>query len=149
MTKDAKISSEEQITGFLQDKDNKKYHYNDYEELEYKIPSGSLNLDLALGGGLPAGVHRFTGVNEGGKTSCALAFARNFQQYFKKDGKVIYIKSEGRLTSDLVARAGIDIAEDKFFKFDCNVFEKVFRISEAFSKPTTMKTKSIYLLLTA
>tara|TARA_R110002020_G_scaffold377360_2_gene588423 strand:+ start:832 stop:1938 length:1107 start_codon:yes stop_codon:yes gene_type:complete len=128
MTKDAKISSEEQIKGFLKDKDNKKYHYNDYEELEYKIPSGSLNLDLALGGGLPSGVHRFTGVNEGGKTSCALAFARNFQQYFTKNGKVIYIKSEGRLTSDLVTRAGIDISEDKFFKFDCNVFEKVFEL---------------------
>ena len=25
-------------------------------------------------------------------------------------------------------RAGIDISEDKFFKFDCNVFEKVFEL---------------------
>ena len=38
----------DQISGFLSDKNNKKYHYNDYEELDYKIPSGSLNLDLAL-----------------------------------------------------------------------------------------------------
>ena len=92
MTK-AVTSSSEQIKSFLQDKENKKYHYNDYEELNYKIPCGSLNLDLALDGGFPAGVHRFTGVNEGGKTSCALAVAKNFQDYFKEDGKVIYIKS--------------------------------------------------------
>ena len=52
----------EKIKAFLEDKNNKKFHYNDYEELDYKIPTGSLNLDLALGGGLPAGVHRFTGV---------------------------------------------------------------------------------------
>lgn len=126
--KDSVLTSKDQINKFLQDKDNKKFHFNDFEELEYKISSGSLNLDLALGGGLPAGVHRFTGVNEGGKTSCALAFARNFQKHFKKDGKVIYIKSEGRLSPEIVKRSGIDLSEDKFFKFDCNVFEKVFEL---------------------
>ena len=36
------------------------------EDIE-SIPTGSINLDLALDGGFPAGVHRFTGVNEGGK----------------------------------------------------------------------------------
>lgn len=121
-------SSITQIQNFLADKENKKYHYNDHAEIDYKISSGSLNLDLALGGGLPAGVHRFTGVNEGGKTSCALAFARNFQQHFGNEGKVIYIKSEGRLSPELVTRAGIDTSEKKFFKFDCNVFEKVFEL---------------------
>ena len=125
MTK-AVTSSSEQIKSFLQDKENKKYHYNDYEELNYKIPCGSLNLDLALDGGFPAGVHRFTGVNEGGKTSCALAVAKNFQDYFKEDGKVIYIKSEGRLGPELIERSGIDVSEENFFKFDCNIFEKVF-----------------------
>ena len=55
------------IDSFLKDKNNQKFHYNFNEELDYKIPSGSLNLDMALGGGLPAGVHRFTGVNEGAK----------------------------------------------------------------------------------
>ena len=66
----------EQINKFLDNKDNKKYHFNSFNEKEYKISSGSLNLDLALGGGLPAGAHRFTGINEGGKTSCALTFHR-------------------------------------------------------------------------
>lgn len=37
-------------------------------DLEYKISSGSLKLDLELGGGLGCGVHRFIGVREGGKT---------------------------------------------------------------------------------
>ena len=81
----------DKIKAFLNDKNNKSFHYNDHEELDYKIPTGSLNLDLALGGGFPAGVHRFTGVNEGGKTSCALSVAKNFQDHFGKKGMIVYI----------------------------------------------------------
>ena len=75
------------LIGFCNlNKNNKKYHFNNHEDLNYKIPSGSLNLDIALSGGLTPGAHRFTGVNEGGKTSCSLAFAKNFQKHFDKDG---------------------------------------------------------------
>lgn len=116
------------IDNFLKDKDNSKYHYNNYEDINYKISSGSLNLDLALNGGFCSGAHRFTGVNEGGKTSCALTVAKNFQEHFKKDGMVIYVKSEGRLSPELLERCGVDQSEDKFFKFDCNVYEKVFEL---------------------
>jgi RecA/RadA recombinase len=116
------------IDNFLKDKDNSKYHYNNYEDINYKISSGSLNLDLALNGGFCPGAHRFTGVNEGGKTSCALTVAKNFQDHFKTDGMVIYVKSEGRLSPELLERCGIDQSEDKFFKFDCNVYEKVFEL---------------------
>jgi len=118
----------DQINKFLSDKENKKYHYNNFEEDDYKISSGSLNLDLALGGGLPSGAHRFTGVNEGGKTSCALTIAKNFQKHFGKKGMVVYIRSEGRLSPEILSRSGIDTSEESFFRFDCNVFEKVFQL---------------------
>ena len=85
-------------------------------------------LDIALGGGLTSGAHRFTGVNEGGKTSCALAFARNFQKLFKDDGMVIVIKAEGRLSGDLLERSGVDTSPEKLFILDCNIFEKVFEL---------------------
>jgi len=116
----------EQINKFLQDKENKKYHFNDFNEKEYKISSGSLNLDLALGGGFPAGAHRFTGINEGGKTSCALTVAKNFQKQFGKEGMVIIVKSEGRLSNEMLKRTGVDLDPEKFFVLDCNIFEKVF-----------------------
>lgn len=116
----------DQINKFLSDKENQKYHFNNFNEEEYKISSGSLNLDLALGGGLPAGAHRFTGVNEGGKTSCALTVAKNFQSNFGKNGMVVIIKSEGRLSKEMLKRSGVDTDPEKFFVLDCNIFEKVF-----------------------
>ena len=116
----------DQINKFLQDKDNQKYHFNNFNEDEYKIPSGSLNLDLALDGGFPSGAHRFTGVNEGGKTSCALSVAKNFQDFFGDQGMVVIIKSEGRHSKELLKRSGINTSEEKFFVLDCNIFEKVF-----------------------
>jgi recombination protein RecA len=128
MSKTKEIQTTDQIAKFLSDKDNKKYHYNFFESEDYKIPSGSLNLDIALGGGLPSGAHRFTGINEGGKTSCAMAFARNFQKHFGKKGMIIYIKSEGRFSTEMIERSGIDTDPEKFFCFDCNIFEKVFEL---------------------
>jgi recombination protein RecA len=116
------------IESFLEAKENKGFHYNNYEEEHYKISSGSINLDLALGGGLPSGAHRFTGVNEGGKTSCALTVAKNFQEHFGKKGMVIYVRSEGRLSPEILERSGINTDKESFFRFDCNVFEKVFQL---------------------
>ena len=37
----------EQINKFLDNKENQKYHFNNFVEEDYKISSGSLNLDLA------------------------------------------------------------------------------------------------------
>jgi RecA/RadA recombinase len=118
----------DQINKFLLDKDNKKYHFNNFNEEEYKISSGSLNLDLALGGGFSAGAHRFTGVNEGGKTSCALAVAKSFQDHFKGNGMVVIVKSEGRLSKDMLKRSGVNTDPERFFVLDCNIFEKVFEL---------------------
>jgi len=136
----------DQIEKFLNHKDNAKYHYNNYEEDNYKISSGSLNLDLALGGGLPSGAHRFTGINEGGKTSCALTVAKNFQKHFKEKGMVVYIRSEGRLSPELLIRTGIDTNPERFFKFDCNIFEKVFQLIRTLVEENSDGKKYLFII---
>ena len=146
MSKSEKLTSQKQIENFLSDKDNKKYHYNHYDAEEYKISSGSLNLDMALGGGLCAGAHRFTGVNEGGKTSCALTVAKNFQDHFKKKGMVIYVKSEGRLSPELLERCGVDQDPERFFKFDCNVYEKVFELLRELIQNNSEDKKYLFII---
>jgi len=134
------------INKFLQDKSNKNYHYNFCEEEDYKIPSGSINLDLALGGGFPSGAHRFTGVNEGGKTSCALTVARNFQNHFGDKAMVIYVRSEGRLAPELLIRTGVDTSEEKFFRFDCNIFEKVFQLIRTLVEENEEGKKFLFII---
>jgi len=58
---------------------NKKFHYAYDVPTDYVVSSGSLTLDIEMGGGIHPGIIRSSGITEGGKTSNALAFARNFQ----------------------------------------------------------------------
>ena len=116
------VTSEQQIESFLSQ--NKDYHYNFEEERDYTVASGSLILDLEMGGGMGPGISRFSGASGAGKTSCVMSFARNFQDTVK-DSKVIYIRSEGRLSKDMVLRSGVDTDEKKWLCFDCHIFEKV------------------------
>lgn len=110
-----------QIQAYLNQ--NKGDHYNFEEERDYTISSGSLKLDIEMGGGIKPGVIRASGVTEGGKTSCALSFAKNFQKM--ENSMVIYVKSEGRLSNDMIERSGVDQNDKKWFVYKCNVFESV------------------------
>ena len=145
MSKDV-LTAEEQIESFLNDKKNRQYHYNHLKEEDYKISSGSLNLDLAMDGGLGCGIHRFTGVNEGGKTSCALSFAKNFQSHFGDVGKIIYFKAEGRLSSDMVKRAGVNTDERNWCVIACNIFEKVFDLIRDLVQNNQEKRKYMFII---
>ena len=78
------LSPLDQIQTYLEQ--NKGDHYNFEEDRVYSVSSGSLLLDIELGGGIKPGVVRATGVTEGGKTSCGLAFARNFQKNGQQHG---------------------------------------------------------------
>jgi RecA/RadA recombinase len=118
--KPKELSSEQQIDSFL--KDNEEFHYNNVIQQDYAVSSGSLKMDIEMGGGLRPGIVRFSGVTEGGKTSCALSFARSFQKNIP-NSKVVYIKAEGRLSEDIISRAGINTDKDKWFVFKCNIYE--------------------------
>jgi len=108
-----------QIQAYLNE--NKGDHYNFEEERDYTISSGSLKLDIEMGGGIKPGVIRASGVTEGGKTSCALAFAKNFQKM--ENSMIIYVKSEGRLSDEMIQRSGVDTSKEKWFVYKCNIFE--------------------------
>lgn len=64
-TEEKKTTSSDILSTFL--KQNAEDHYNFEETVDYKVSSGSLQLDLQLGGGFGPGLHRFVGMNEGGK----------------------------------------------------------------------------------
>ena len=129
-TKEKEVTKSSDVLGsFL--KQNQSDHYNFEEAVDYKVSSGSLQLDLHLGGGLGPGLHRFVGMNEGGKTSSALSFMKNFLEKIPK-GKGFYIKAEGRLSNDMMQRSGIKFVfsaeewqDGTCFVFESNIYETV------------------------
>lgn len=114
---------------------NKDLHLNSEVEADpYKISSGSLKLDHVLDGGFGAGMHRFVGVTEGGKTSEALLIMANHFKMFPTS-RGIYVKAEGRLTDEMKRRAGIKFVHDAnewedgtCFVLESTIFEFVARI---------------------
>jgi RecA/RadA recombinase len=124
------LTSQNQIKNFL--KRNEESHYNFEPTIDYKVSSGSLLFDYKLGGGLGTGLHRFVGINEGGKTSCALQFMKEFLENSTKR-KGFYIKAEGRLSKEMIERSGVkfvfdadDWKEGTCFVFESNIYETVF-----------------------
>ena len=122
------LTSQSQLESFL--KNNKESHYNFEETIFYKVPSGSMTLDYYLGGGLGTGLHRFVGMNEGGKTSCALQFMKNFLDAEGGDRKGFLIKAEGRLSPEMIERSGVKFVTNTeewtagtCFVFETNIYE--------------------------
>ena len=111
-------------------KQNKDSHFNFEQTINYRVPSGSMTLDYYLDGGLGTGLHRFVGMNEGGKTSCALQFLKNFLEVKNENRKGFYIKAEGRLGEEISERSGVKFVtntdeweEGTCFVFETNIYE--------------------------
>jgi len=120
-----KLTTAEIIASNLEE--DKEWHYNDLKDITYKVPTGSINFDFLTDGGLTPGIIRFAGPTETGKTSEALTIAKNFQDKFK-DSLVMFVKCEGRLDARLIKRHGIDTSKEKWFLYESNIFEVVFKL---------------------
>ncbi len=106
-------------------KDNSDHHYAFDKKIDYVVSSGSLKLDIEMGGGIHPGIIRSSGITEGGKTSNALSFARNFQLTNPDKGIVVYIKSEGRLSDEMINRSGMDTSSKRWKVIPTNDYEFV------------------------
>ena len=136
------VSHVDQIKAYLEN--NKDDHYNFEEENNYVVSSGSLVLDIEMGGGIRPGIIRASGVTEGGKTSCALAFARNFQKL--ENSMVVYIKSEGRLSKEMIERAGLDTSDEKWLEYKSNVYESAINLIRELIKNNEHKIKYMFII---
>lgn len=143
-------SSKSRLLSFL--KENKNDHYNFEEEIYYKVSTGSLNLDIATGGGLSPGLHRFLGMNEGGKTSEALEVTKNFLKSLK-DSRAILFKAEGRLSKEIQDRSGIKFITDPeewddgtCFVFESNIFETVSELMKDLIQNNPENKRYIFIL---
>lgn len=149
-TEEKKVTSNEILSNFL--KQNSEDHYNFEETVDYKVSSGSLQLDLQLGGGFGPGLHRFVGMNEGGKTSEALEVMKNFLLDIP-NSKGFYIKAEGRLSPEMQKRSGVKFvfSADEWvagtcFVFESNIYETVVDAMRQLVSKNEEKTKFCFLL---
>jgi len=152
MSKDKKDArdSKDLLKSFL--KSNKEDHYNFEEEIDYKVSSGSLQFDLQLGGGFGPGLHRFVGMNEGGKTSESLEVMKNFLQTIPK-AKGLFVKAEGRLSPEMRKRSGVkfvftpeDWVEGTCFVFESNIYETVVELLRELVSKNDEQIKYCFLL---
>lgn len=119
--------SQDILAAFL--KTNKEDHHNFAKRVDYTVSSGSLLLDMELGGGFKPGIVRMSGISEGGKTSCALLTLGNHLKGGNKR-KGLIIKAEGRLSEEMKSRYDykfVYTAEEwvpgTVFVFETNVYE--------------------------
>ena len=136
-------SPAEQIKAYL--KNNKQDHYAFDQAETYRVSSGSLLLDIEMGGGIRPGIMRFCGLAEGGKTSCALAFAKNFQETVK-NSFVVYIKSEGRLSKEILERSGLNVSEDRMTIYPSNVYESVISLIRDLVKNNPNDVRYLFII---
>lgn len=143
-------SAKSRLISFL--KENKEDHYNFEEEIYYKVSTGSLNLDIITGGGLSPGLHRFLGMNEGGKTSEALEVVKNFLKSVK-NSRALLFKAEGRLSKEIQERSGVkfvtnpeDWEDGTCFVFESNIFETVSELMKDLVQNNDENKRYIFVL---
>jgi len=143
-------SAKNRLLSFL--KENKEDHYNFEEEIYYKVSTGSLNLDIATGGGLSPGLHRFLGMNEGGKTSEALEVTKNFLNSVN-GSRALLFKAEGRLSKEIQERSGIKFVtnpeeweDGTCFVFESNIFETVSELMKDLIQNNDENKRYIFIL---
>jgi RecA/RadA recombinase len=138
------LTPAQQFDNFLDTTDD---HFNHAEQVNYVVSSGSLKLDIEMGGGLRPGVVRFCGTTEGGKTSAALSFGKNFLDTVD-NSFLIYIKAEGRFSSDILKRSGLDDPKYKetFRVYRNNVYESVIELLEDHINNNPLNTRYMFII---
>lgn len=95
-----------------------------------KLPSGSIAVDLALGGGYPKGrIIEISGPESSGKTTLAIHAMVEAQ---KEGGIVGFIDAEHAFDKDYAKNLGLDTSKDKWLISQPNSGEEALEITEKF-----------------
>ncbi|MBC8395266.1 MAG: hypothetical protein H8E05_01095 [Bacteroidetes bacterium] len=143
-------SNSEKLQSFLKQRESE--HYNFSDEIYYRISTGSLLLDIHTGGGLMPGLHRFVGMNEGGKTSEAFEVMKNFLNDMPNT-RAVYFQAEGRLSPDMQKRTGISFTSDASewddgvcFVYESNIYESVFDLMKMLITDNSENKRYLFLI---
>lgn len=117
----------EDLVSILQKKFGKEIVAGNTSQEVTFISSGSMGLDLALGGGYPLGrIVELRGYESSGKTTLALTACASIQ---KQTGKaIVYVDRENAIDMDYVEALGVDISPQKFILTQAGTAEECLEI---------------------
>lgn len=117
----------EELVSTLQKKFGKEIVAGNTSQEVTFISSGSMGLDLALGGGYPLGrIVELRGYESSGKTTLALTACASIQ---KQTGKaIVYVDRENAIDMDYVEALGVDISPQKFILTQAGTAEECLEI---------------------
>lgn len=117
----------EELVSTLQKKFGKEIVAGNTSQEVTFISSGSMGLDLALGGGYPLGrIVELRGYESSGKTTLALTACAGIQ---KQTGKaIVYVDRENAIDMDYVEALGVDISPQKFILTQAGTAEECLEI---------------------
>lgn len=123
----------EELVSSLQKKFGKEVVAGNNNQGVSFVSSGSVSLDLALGGGYALGrVVEMRGYESSGKTTLALTACANIQ---KQTGKaILYIDRENAIDLDYAEELGVDISSDKFILTQPGTAEECLEIMRECAK---------------
>ena len=112
-------------------KEHKDEHFNFQQRVNWTVSTGSLLLDVAMGGGINPCLLRICGSNNEGKTPQTLEIIRNFLNADKEKRKAFWVIAEGRgLSKENLERCGLTFVytdeewvPGTVFVLESNVFE--------------------------
>lgn len=132
--KTSTVGASSRLHAILNTKENKEDHFNFEEAVTWKISTGSLLLDAAVGGGITPSLIRLCGPNNEGKTPQALEICRNFLSEIPKS-RVVWILAEGRLSKENRERCGMKFVtnaeewtDGSVFILESNVYDLIINV---------------------
>jgi hypothetical protein len=103
-----KDPAQEILRGILKDE---KVHFNYIIPKNYRVSTGSLNLDLETGGISPS-IIRASGMAEAGKTSFSFNLVKIFLEDKTRRRRGLYFLSDKELSDNLIQRSGVKLVDD-------------------------------------
>ncbi len=127
----------EELVSTLQKKFGKEIVAGNTSQEVTFISSGSMGLDLALGGGYPLGrIVELRGYESSGKTTLALTACASIQR--QTDKAIVYVDRENAIDMDYVEALGVDVSPQKFILTQAGTAEECLEIIRESAKSTAV-----------